>query len=413
MATADPADPADRTRMLAVASTSLLLSVLVWFNYSAVLPLVVEDWGLSGTRAGVVFGVFQAGYLLAVVPAGVVADRRSARVVMAAGASLAGGASLGFALVADGFLVGSVLRALAGVGLAGVYVPGMRFVAGWYPESVRGRAIGVYVGTYSVSAGLSFLLASRAATAVGWRTAVAATSAGALLVPVVVLGLGRDPPGGDETGTEAGTGALLDLAVLRNRAYLAAVGVYAFHNWELFGLRNWLLAFLATETALGAETAGTAVGGVVIVGGLGNLLGGALSDRIGRGWAVGGALAVSGAVSATLGSLGWLPVPLLLGLLAVYGVALTADSAPTSTAVTELVADERMGAALSLQSLFGFSTTVVSPVVFGLALDRAGYAVAFPTLALGALVALVALTALGRLTHRATGARTNGPEAGD
>ena len=399
------ADPADRTRMLAVASTSLLFSVLVWFNYSAVLPLVVEDWGLSGTRAGVVFGVFQAGYLLAVVPAGVVADRRSARVVMAAGASLAGGASLGFALVADGFLAGSVLRALAGVGMAGVYVPGMRFVAGWYPESVRGRAMGVYVGTYSTSAGLSFLLASRVATALGWRTAVAATSVGALLVPAVILGLGRDPPGGgDETGAEAGTetGPLLDLAVLRNRAYLAAVGVYAFHNWELFGLRNWLLAFLATETALGAETAGTAVGGVVLVGGLGNLLGGALSDRIGRGWAVGGALAVSGAVSAALGSLSWLPVPLLLGLLAVYGVALTADSAPTSTAVTELVADERMGAALSLQSLFGFSTTVVSPVVFGLALDRAGYAVAFPTLALGALAALCALGALGRLAPRAS-----------
>jgi MFS family permease len=382
--------------MLLVASVSLLLSVLVWFNYSAVLPLVVADWGLSGTRAGVVFGAFQAGYLLSVVPAGALADRRSARVVVAAGAALAGGASLAFALVADGFVAGTALRALSGVGMAGVYVPGMRFVAAWYPASARGRAMGVYVGTYSTSAGLSFLLASSVASAVGWRTAVAATSVGALLVPAVVLGLGRDPPGTDDADGAAG----LDLGVLRNRAYLAAVGVYAFHNWELFGMRNWILAFLVGATTLGASAAGTVVGVVVALGGVGNLLGGTLSDRLGRRRVVGGALVVSGATSAGLGLLGGLPLPLLLVVVAVYGVALTADSAPTSTAVTELVADERMGTALSVQSLVGFSTTVVSPVVFGLALDRAGYALAFPTLAVGALLALVALAALGRLAPR-------------
>lgn len=387
--------------MLAVAGVSLLLSVLIWFNYSAVLPLVVEDWGLSGTRAGVVFGAFQAGYLLAVVPAGALADRRSERLVIAGGAFAAGAASLGFALVADGFLAGTLFRTAAGVGTAGVYVPGMRFVAGWYPESARGRAMGVYVGTYSAAAGLSFLLASRAATTVGWRAAVAATSVGALFVPALVLGLGRDPPARDEPAAGGAGSPGLDLSVLRNRAYLAAVGVYAFHNWELFGMRNWFVAFLTTESAVGAADAGVVAGVVLALGGAGNLLGGTLSDRFGRPTVVGGALLVSGLVSAALGSLGSLPLPALLALVAVYGVALTADSAPTSTAVTELVADSRMGTALSLQSLAGFSTTVVSPVVFGLALDRAGYAVAFPTLALGALAALGSLVALSRLLPRA------------
>jgi MFS family permease len=211
----------------------------------------------------------------------------------------------------------------------------------------------------------------------------------------VVLGLGRDPPGrgaGDAAGG-------VDLGVVHNRAYLAAVGVYALHTWELFGMRNWVVAFLGAGTAVG-DAAGVVAGAVVLLGGLGNVLGGTLSDRFGRGRVVGAALVVSGTVSAALGVLAALPVPLLLAVLAVYGVALTADSAPTSTAVTELVADERMGAALSLQSVVGFSTTVVSPVVFGLALDRAGYAVAFPTLAVGAAGALAALAALSRLRGR-------------
>lgn len=77
-----------------------------------------------------------------------------------------------------------------------------------------------------------------------------------------------------------------------------------------------------------------------------------------------------------------------------YGVVLALDSAPTMTLVTEIVADEHVGTGLSVQSLAGFSTTVVSPFVFGFALDQAGYAVAFPTLAAGALFGLLSVGAL-------------------
>ena len=65
--------------------------------------------------------------------------------------------------------------------------------------------------------------------------------------------------------------------------------------------------------------------------------------------------------------------------------------------VTEVVDESHVGTALSLQSLVGFTTTVVSPVVFGLALDRAGYSAAFPTLAVGALLGLLSVGALVRL----------------
>jgi MFS family permease len=389
-----------RTRMLAVAAASLLLSVLVWFNYSAVLPLVVDDWGLSGVRAGIVFGVFQAGYLVAIVPVGVLVDRHSPRYVIATGATVTGLMSLGFAFLAGGFLAGSVLRFLAGIGMAGVYVPGMRFVTDWYAEAARGRAMGIYVGTFSLSSGLSFLLASSIAAAFEWRTAVAATSVGALLVAPLMLGLGRDAPG--TTDREA---AGFDLAVLRNRAYLAAVGVYTWHNWELFGVRNWIVAFLVSTAAVGGldsskAVAGTLAGVMIALGGLGNVLGGSLSDRLGRTTVIGVALGCSGLVSATVALLGRLPLPLLVGLVLLWGVALTMDSAPTSTAITEIVADDRVGTALSLQSFVGFTTTVVSPVVFGAALDYGGFVAAFPTLAAGAAVALASLLALRHLGHQ-------------
>ena len=384
----------ERTRMLAVASAALLLSVLIWFNYSAVLPLVVADWGLSGTRAGIVFGAFQAGYLLAIVPAGVLVDRHSPRYVIAAGATVAGLLSLGFALLADGFLAGTLLRFVAGTGMAGVYVPGMRFVTDWYGTADRGTAMGLYVGTFSLGSGLSFLLASSIAAAIGWRVAIGATSVGALLVAPLILGIGRGAPGTD-TRTSGG----FDLDVLRNRAYLAAVGVYAWHNWELFGVRNWLVAFLVATAAVGGlgtpeAVAGVLAGVMIMLGGVGNALGGTLSDRIGRTTVIAIALVCSGLVSAVIGVLGGLPLPVLLVVVLVWGVALTMDSAPTSTAITGIVNDERVGTALSIQSFIGFTTTVVSPIVFGAALDLGGFSLAFPTLAAGALVALGSLAVL-------------------
>lgn len=380
-----------RTQALTITCISLLLSVLVWFNYSAVLPFVVDEWGLSGTEAGILFGAFQAGYLVAIIPMGYLADRYSPRIVIGSGSIITGLFSIGFGLVAAGFLGGFVLRFLAGTGMAGVYVPGMRFLSDWYPAEDRGKAMGIYVGSYSLASGLSFLFATSVADAINWRVAIIVTSVGALVVAPLMLGLTRDPPG---RSTNAPSG--FDLSVLWNRPYLCLVSVYSWHTWELFGMRNWMLAFLLTVPAVAAIDSGAITGALVgftmAVGGLGNLTGGILSDRIGRLPSVGFALALSGLISAVFGLLNGLPLWALVGVLLVYGVTLTADSAPTSTMVTEVVGESQVGTALAFQSLVGFSASVVSPIVFGVALDWGGYAVAFPTLAIGAVLGLISLS---------------------
>jgi MFS family permease len=400
----------ERRRVLVVVSAVLLCSVLVWFNYSAVLPLVVEEWALTGTEAGVVFAAFQAGYVLAILPAGRLADRTSTRRVVAVGATATGAFSLCFALLAQGFLSGVALRFLAGIGMAGVYVPGMRFLADWFPPERRGRALGVYTGAFSLSTGLSFLLSSGVATVGDWRVGVGATSVGAVVAgPVMLLGT-ADPP----ESTSAAVG--FDLSMLRNRAYRYAVGVYAGHTWEVFGVRNWLPAFLVSLPAVAATddptfAAGVLTGITLSVGGVGNVAGGWASDRVGRSRAVGVALGTSGAISLAFAFLEGLSLPALVALLVVYGVVLVADSSPTSTAVTEVVDDEHVGVALALQTLVGFTMTVVSPVVFGFVLDARGFSAAFPTFALGALGGLVSLALLARSRRSQSPART--PDAAD
>ena len=382
-----------RRRVLVVTSVTLFFSVLVWFNYSAVLPLIVEEWDLSGTEAGIVFGAFQAGYLVTIVPAGWLADRYSPRWVIAVGALGTGLPSLAFAAIADGFLVGTFLRFLSGLFVAGVFVPGIRLVSDWYPAGIRGRALGVYIGTYEMGAGLSFVFSTVAAELVDWRVAIAVTSIGSLFVAPLMLKL---TPNNTERTTPSAGG--FDFSVLRDREYLLAVSIYSGHTWELFGVRNWLLAFLVAAPAFAAiDTTvlpGLVVGAMIIMSGAGNAVGGWLSDRIGRPQTIATGLGVSALLSAIFGLLGEISSAALITVTLIYGLVLALDSAPTSTLVTEVVADEHVGTALSIQSLAGFSTTVVSPVIFGLVLDRIGYAVAFPTLAIGALLGLLSVGAL-------------------
>jgi MFS family permease len=385
----------ERTRVLAAASVALLSAVLVWFNYSALLPLVVEEWGLTGVEAGAVFAAFQAGYVVGVLPAGRLADRFSARWVVAAGTAGTGVASLGFAGLASGVSSAVALRALAGLCMAGVYVPGMGLLAEWYPPERRGTAIGVYAGAFSLSTGLSFLLSSAVASALDWRTAIAATSVLAVVAGPALLLTTRDHPGERTARTE------FDLSALTDLAYRRAVVVYAGHTWELFGARNWLAAFLVAAPAVAAPddptvTAGLVAGAALSLGGVGNLLGGWASDSLGRLPTIGGALGISTAGSLVLGLLVDLPLSVLVAAVIVYGLALVADSSPVSTAVTELAPDDHIGVALAVQTLVGFAASAVSPVVFGVALDWGGWRIAFPTLAVGGLVALAAAWTLSR-----------------
>jgi len=397
----------DRTRVIVVVPIALFLSVLVWYNYSAVLPQVADDWGLSGVQAGIVFGAFQAGYLLAILPLGRLSDLTSPRYVVAAGAAGAAIFGTGFGLLAGGFYSGVLVRFLAGACMAGVYVPGMRLISDWFPPTDRGRAIGIYVGAFSLSSGASFVLTARIAATAGWEVAVILTSLGGLFVAPLIVGLLEDAPGRSETA------AGIDLSLFRNREYLHAVSAYSWHNWELFGVRNWLLTFLIAVPAVAAadspaSLAGLVVGAATAMSAVGNVVGGTVSDRIGRGTTVGLGLAGSTLLVAGFSLLTALPLWVVVVVLLVHGTLLSVDSAPASTLVTEAVDDDQVGAALSVQSFVGFIPSVVSPVVFGLALDASGYGAAWLSLAVAGVLGLVSVRALRRYARERQGAASTG-----
>jgi MFS family permease len=94
------------------------------FSLPARLPRYIADRTLSKTEAGALIRIFFAAYVVAVPLLVSLTDRIPTRWVYAAGAGLTAASHLGMAWLANGFWSALLLRALAGVGWAGAFMPG-------------------------------------------------------------------------------------------------------------------------------------------------------------------------------------------------------------------------------------------------------------------------------------------------
>jgi MFS family permease len=393
-----------------------MATMLVFLNYTAVLPILQEEWGMRHVEAGLIFSVYQASYIIAVLVLATLTDRMDTRTIYLASAAWAGLAGLAFPYFADGFLSAAILRALAGIGLAGTYVPGMRLVAQRFSTAHRGVAIACYASAFGVGSAASLFAAGQLARFSGWRLAMGATALGPLfaaLLAAVVLAPAPPPPGQ--------ASRLLDIRVFRNRPALWMIASYCAHNWELFGMRAWLPPFLAAclmrdgagvVEASGFAAAWTAV--VLLIGSASNVAGGWLSDRWGRVRVIVASQLCSAVFSLAIGWLFAAPLWLVMTAAALYNVFATSDSGTLSTGVTELADPALLGATLALQSCLGFLAAAISPGVAGFVLDawQSGggtaanspwqWGSAFGVLGLGVLMGPLGMLALRRAQTKPT-----------
>src|SRR5215213_8250906 len=121
-------EPGSRGFVAAIVAAQILAQIGA-FALPALLPGYIARWDLSKTEAGWLVGIFFAAYVAAVPVLLGLTDRLPVRRVYLIGTGLTALSHLGFALVADGFWSGLALRAVAGVGWAGAYMPGLKAIA--------------------------------------------------------------------------------------------------------------------------------------------------------------------------------------------------------------------------------------------------------------------------------------------
>lgn len=350
----------ERWRVLSLLCLAVVLSLTTWFSATAILPELKQELAIgSGAEAWLTNGV-QVGFVIGALAASLVNLPDLVRLsrLMAAAAFVAAlaNASLLFHPDPGGAIAA---RIVTGAALAGVYPPALKLVATWFTRD-RGLALGAVIGALTIGSALPHLFRA-ALSALDWRPVVAAASLATAIGALLFLQFAREGPYpfGKAVFEPSRIGQ-----VFREKPLLLANLGYLGHMWELYAMWAWLLAY--TRAAFEAQAVGTTAAAslstffIIASGILGCLLGGYLSDRIGRTATTAGMMIVSGSCALLMGFLFTGPLWLFMLVAIVWGISVVGDSAQFSAAVTELADRRFVGTALSVQLGAGFALTVLA-----------------------------------------------------
>ncbi|HYH94114.1 MAG TPA: MFS transporter [Candidatus Saccharimonadales bacterium] len=394
-AAAEP-EPPGRWRQLAVLSIGLLCAMSPSFAASAVAPVLREEWGLDPFGLPILTIAVLLGFAVfaIVLAAAGVPDVVPGPTLFALGAAGAGLANLGFALLATDLASAVPFRVLTGAAEAAAYPVALKMVSGWFRRD-RGLAVGIAIGALNLGTASPLLFrAVGVAADVDWRPVIAAASVACFVGAAVVAIWAR--PGPFDVPSPRFSLQIAARAFREPAVRLANIG-YLGHMWELFAMWTWVpLFFVGSFAAAGIDDPGTAsIAAFVAVGAgvVGCVAAGAVADRIGRSVTTIIAMITSGTCAVLIGFVFGEAAPIVVALALVWGVAIIADSAQFSAAVSELAPPGTAGSALSLQLASGFVLTALPILIVGAIdpVDASGWRLAFGMLAAGPIVGCLAM----------------------
>ncbi len=419
--TAEPSRPAPYAYYaLALLTATNLLNYLERNAIFALFEPVKRDLGLTDAHLGWLGSAYVLVFSLASVPAGIIGDLGSRRVVIAAGVMLWSVAT-SLSGLADGFGALLLSRCVIGLGGAAAATGGASLVADYFPGRRRSIAMGLFMSGLAVGGVLGILIAGQLEHRYGWRVAFFALGLPGFLVAALVLRL-KDPSRPaipSRLGAEALLATMRDLEgaarrILSTRTLVAVFAGGALISFGMNGLVGWAPTFLSRERGLSIAQSTLLLGSYGLIGGTaGTITGGFIADWLRLRWASGRILATG--LGFILGS------PLAIWLLFIRDMGwfipvftaafffLTWYNGPLAAVIFDVtpprIATTVAGAFLMFIHLAG--DAIAFPLV-GFLSDRFGLQWAvllLPVAALiGALIVLLAAPAVAADTERAQAA---------
>jgi MFS family permease len=380
--------------------TTTILTMLNSASFPGLMPVLKAEWGLSNTEAGWISGIFYGGYICAVPFSVSLTDHIDSRRIYLAALLLTSAAALSFALLAEGFWSAMIFRALAGAGLAGTYMPGLRLLTDRTSLRRHPRWIALYTASYGLGSSISYLAIMELAAHVGWQSALVVAAAGALLsFGLILLVPGHTHP------DFSGRLHLPDLRpVLKNRPALKYIALYGFHNWELFAFQSWVVSYLTwcgTRELSGEDWlpwVSWITAGFLLASMIASILGAEIATRFGRLRMIGTVMVVVLVAAPLSGAGGYLPLWLVITFCLLLSMLTMGDSAAITTGTMFAATEGQRGITLAAHSIVGFGGGLVGPLAVGIVLDLtvrwgepASWLAGFLTMALGSAAGLVLL----------------------
>ena len=358
--------------LIAVMCLALVCAMTGFSAYWSLQPVLQPAWHMNNATAGWLSGAMFGGYVLTVPFLTAITDRVDARYVFILGAALSAAALVGLSFLATGFWSALAWRVIAGVGLAGCYMPGLKVLTDRMPKARRARAVAFYTACFSGGTAVSYAFAGGALEWFGWRGAFLFTAIGPMLavIALAILVAPQEP----EAAKKIRHHVLDFRPVLRSRKTMSFIVGYAGHGAELFAMRSWIVPFLVFclgsdgDFALNATLLATLTSFVAVVSSIG---GAELALRVGRVRLITWVMLATFAISAVVGFSSPLPFAAVAILCVVYSAAIQADSAALTAGAVNTSPVGHRGATLALHSTLGFSGSLFAPAAVGLVLDHA------------------------------------------
>ena len=396
----------------AVASVCMaeILSLAGFSLVPALLPQFIATWSLSNAEAGWFAGMMSGGYMAGVLPLVALTDRVPARTIYLACSALSALSCFGIAL-SDGLMSALVWRAVGGIALAGMYMPGLRALTDGMAGARRARAAAWYTSSFTLGSSLSFLLGQ---TGLLWDWRGAFLVGGALGGIGVLLAWAALPHTNAERPTKRPRAMPDFRGVFGNHDVLVLIVGYTTTIWGTVGLRQWIVVFLAFCVANQGSSA-TQDWNILTIGALIGLLGvpaglfgNELSLHLGLRATAMSVFLVSVLVNALFGFAMMLPYDAVVGLAMVAGFIVQGNFSNLTSGVLAITEPWRRGSIVAVYSCIGFAGGFLGTLLFGVALDRFGgtaqlaaWLAAFGICALACLVGCIATAFLQRDVGRA------------
>lgn len=381
----------ERNRTLTVMSIAMVLGYMPWYNFSAVLGYISEEYHLTSSDTGLILSAFQAGYVIAVAGIGWLSDRMSLRKILFSATLCTGIFSTLFIFGQDKWSI-LLLRLLTGISAGAIYIPGIALLTAQFPASERGAAIGTYTAALVMAYAGGYVLASHLAVLYGWRAGVFWTSLPAFLGALLILLQVRDARPQEEGSTDTAEPRPIavplpfalspvqsESLVAPKGGYLGPAlisGGYMGHTFELYAFWGWIGPFVMASllsSGLPIEKAvswgGMLTAAIILLGVPSSWIWGIVADKKGRTFAIMVAGICSVAGELVLGNFFGHSLALIALVGGWIGFWSIADGGIYKAGLVEMVSPSLHGFSLGLQSALGFGVTIISPAIFGAVLQ--------------------------------------------
>ncbi|KJR07282.1 MFS transporter, partial [Gordonia sihwensis] len=224
------------------------------------------------------------------------------------------------------------------------------------------------------------VLAARAGLTAAFAVPVAVTALGLIAVIFGII----DPPIGRGAGSDSSANPYRGATFLQR---IHAVSVLLVIPQSM--LWTFVPAWLIVGHGWSPLSAGVLVTATQVVGALGRIAAGRISDVWGSRMRPIRVIAVAaGAGTALLALTDWIGSPLAAAVMVVATVSSVADNGLAFTAIAEFAGPSWSGRALGVQNTAQYVTTAASTPVLGALIEAAGYSAAFAVAAIAPVIAI-------------------------